>query len=251
MILQSTKVAQEAIKTINQNYDWGVMMPWIFGIVAVVIGVPAVVFILLKGKNIKLQVGKNKVDLTGEKGDNGAHDRREMPRLKSPVSKLEMTYLHLFSALHDGKIEFKNAAWAAQKDFVDDVEEDFFMIFETHSTVRRDIDSVWTRFKDIMKSAADNNHVRRYVNNGIVSPDYLFEKTSAFEKKYRMLCRWEGFDLPDYDKVHSDIDNLIKAVLSKFGRIADENNEKFSALKARLVGGIDDPEVKKFMEEVL
>jgi len=225
------------------------LAPWVVAIFGIIVA--GALFLRGSLKNLKLEFLGNKVDLSPVSGEYEGTERREFPRLNYKRSQLNMIYLHLFSALHDGKTEYKNASWASQKDSVDDLEEDFFLLFESAGVSRRDADSAWQRLSTILKSAADNNHVRKYVIDGVVDSEYLDGKLDIFAKKYAMLSKWEGFSYPAFYSVEIGVRNIIESGLSKFGIIADENAKKFLELKKRLVGTIKDPKIRKFMEEVL
>jgi hypothetical protein len=217
--------------------------PWTFGIVGFLTITPAILWLFHKGylNGLKFTFGKNSAEAVGV-------ERRIKPRSKV---RSDLAYLHIIPLLFEGKADSRNTSWSEQSESVEDLESDFFMIFDKKVVNKRNIDSAWWRFREVLKSAANKNHVRKYVHNGIPADDYVFDKMDLFRRRYEILLGWEDNSLPPYDEIRNEVRDLIRIALSRFGRIADENFVKFEDFKARILSSIGDEEAKKIISEAI
>jgi hypothetical protein len=225
----------EATQTITQDIPWGQIAPWAFGSVAVLVfGILAV---LGKLPGIKAKMGDKELTV----------DDDESPKARPA----DIMAIQVFSLLYDGKIDFKNGAWAEQCAYIDDVEEEFFQILRAHGADPWHIDAPWGRLKSILTSAADKNHITQHVINGEVDTLYLFDKTSAFRKKYTLILDRPGSTLPNFTDIKEEMNSLVARTLAEFGRIADLHATKFLEFRERLCETIADPATLKAIKEAV
>lgn len=240
--------ATEAGRTITVTQDWGQIAPWAFGIIAVI----AVTILALSGKlpGFKAKVGDKEVEL-GDPDETPATTAYDGPDRRKPVEcadQIDVKAVQLAQIVSRRRWEAIDSARVRQKDLVEDMEDDFWPIFDRRGVDGWQTEGAWNRLALVLHRTADLNHLLTYVKAGHADQDYLDEKVLAFRRRYEKILKRDDCGLPPFPMIEDQLRSMIHTALVRFAEISQDEQDKLKTFVDQLKLTTDSDQIRDILD---
>jgi hypothetical protein len=211
--------------------------------------VAAMIFILIlanKFPGLWVRAGKNAVGVgktpDPKQGYSGVERRA--------VGQTDTKALYTAQLIVKRRVEMVNLIKSAQKDYADEVEDDFWPIFNRGADISEwQIETVWSRLHRIFYAMADLNHILDCCSDSI-DPAYLNQKMATFKRRYEKLLSRNDSMLPPFGRIEEAIRQLVIQVIYKYAEIAQLHEDRFAEFVTTTKATTDNQELKDIISKI-
>ena len=224
------------------------------------------IFILLllgKFPGLRVRAGKNSVEVGKESTPGQDTPAKALPQpvaasSGSPgyvgverrmVGQIDTKALYTAQLIVKRRVEMVNLIKSAQKDYADEIEDDFWPILDRRQVDEWQVETVWSRLHRIFWAMADLNHILDCCTDSI-NPEYLTEKIATFRRRYEKLLKRTDSMLPPFGQIEEPIRRLISQVIYKYAEIAQAHEDRFAEFVTTTKATTDNQELRDIIDKI-
>jgi hypothetical protein len=242
--------ATEAGKTITVTQD----VPW--GTIAIAIAAVLVTALVTymqvknKGLNAKVKVGDKEIQI----GDTDQPDAYTGPDRRATVGGicvedgLDVRAVQLAQIVARRRWEAVDSARVRQKDLTEDMEDDFWPIFDRRGVNGWQTEGAWNRLALVLHRAADQNHFLSFVHEGRAEQGYLNEKVLLFKRRYEKTLKRPDCELPPFPMIEEELRSMIHTALVRFAEISQDEQDKLRTFVDQLKLTTDNDQIRQIID---
>jgi len=234
--------------TVTQDVPWGTIA--IALAVVIVAGLYALLALKGKAPGIKAKVGDKEVELgdPDDKPEAPAYDGPDRRKAQECADPIDIKVIRLAQIVSRRRYEAADNARIRQKELTEEMEGDFWPIFDRLSVPDWQTESAWNRLALLLYGIADQNHLLKHVREGRADQDYLDSKVLVFKRRYEKMLKRDGCQLPDFYAIEEQFRSLLHTVLVQFALISQEEQDALRGFVDELKSTTDSDQVRDILD---